>query len=375
MPESDAPNRSAPSTGNLPIPVPRPAMVARDSESWIGRVMRSMFGWRPGSIRADLETILNAEETTATTGFSPAESRLLRNILSLRERRISDVMLPRADIVAVTHDISVGELVKVFEGAAHSRLVVYNETLDDPVGMIHIRDLIAYMTKRAAEPPKPTKRKTKAAVAGLDFKTVDLGVTLSSVGITRPLLYVPPSMPAIDLLAKMQATRIHLALVIDEYGGTDGLVSMEDIVEQIVGDIQDEHDEGSIHTIARQTDGSYLADSRASLEEVVAAIGPEFEVGDAGEEVDTLGGFVVTRIGRVPVRGELVPGPGLFEFEVLDADPRRIKKIRIYQRKRPRETPLTRGSQAPAPVAAPPVAPDARPNNPANTNPSNDENR
>ena len=374
MPESDAPNRGAASSGNLPIPVPRPATVARDNESWLGRVIRSMFGWKSGSIRADLETILSAE-TSNVTGFSPAESRLLRNILDLRERRIHDVMLPRADIVSVTHDISLGELVKVFESAAHSRLVVYNETLDDPVGMIHIRDLIAYMTKRAAMPPKPTKRKTKAPVAGLDFKSVDLGVTLASVGITRPLLYVPPSMPAIDLLAKMQATRIHLALVIDEYGGTDGLVSIEDIVEQIVGDIQDEHDEGSIHTIARQTDGSYLADSRASLEEVVAAIGPEFEVGEAGDEVDTLGGFVVTRIGRVPVRGELVPGPGLFEFEVLDADPRRIKKIRIYQRKRPRETPLTRPSPSASPVAAPPVAPEARADSPANTNPSNDESR
>jgi CBS domain containing-hemolysin-like protein len=349
MPESDA-NRSAQPSGNLPIPVPRPAEVARDNESWFGRVIRSMFGWKSGSLRADLETILSAE-TSNVTGFSPAESRLLRNILDLRERRINDVMLPRADIVSVAHDITLGELVKTFESAAHSRLVVYNETLDDPAGMIHIRDLIAFMTKQASVPPKPTKRKTKAKVAGLDFKAVDLSVTLESVGITRPLLYVPPSMPAIDLLAKMQATRIHLALVIDEYGGTDGLISIEDIVEQIVGDIQDEHDEGSIHTIARQMDGSYLADGRANLEEVVAAIGPEFEIGDAGEEVDTLGGFVVTRIGRVPVRGELVPGPGLFEFEVLDADPRRIKKIRIYRRKKPRETPQ-RTAQGATPAAA-----------------------
>ena len=352
MPESDA-NRGAQPSGNLPIPVPRPVEIARDSESWFGRVIRSMFGWKPGSLRADLETILSAE-TSNVTGFSPAESRLLRNILDLRERRINDVMLPRADIVSVAHDISLGELVKIFESAAHSRLVVYNDTLDDPAGMIHIRDLIAFMTKQASVPPKPTKRKTKAKVAGLDFKAVDLSVTLESVSITRPLLYVPPSMPAIDLLAKMQATRIHLALVIDEYGGTDGLISIEDIVEQIVGDIQDEHDEGSIHTIARQMDGSYLADGRANLEEVVAAIGSEFEIGEAGEEVDTLGGFVVTRIGRVPVRGELVPGPGMFEFEVLDADPRRIKKIRIYRRKKPREA-APRAAQGAASAAASPT--------------------
>lgn len=375
MSDSDAANRSKSPSGNLPIPVPNAATVAR-GDSWLGRMMRSLFGWKSGSIRADLETILNADASDVT-GFSPAESRLLRNILDLRERRISDVMLPRADIVSVQNDIALGELLRVFEGAAHSRLVVHSETLDDPVGIVHIRDLMAYMAKQAAVPPaKPAKAKTagktsekpkttrrkKPVVAGLDFKAVDLSIPLSSVGLVRPLLYVPPSMPAIDLLAKMQATRIHLALVIDEYGGSDGLVSMEDIVEQIVGDIQDEHDEGSIHTIARQMDGSYLADGRANLEEVVAAVGPEFEIGDAGEEVDTLGGFVVTRVGRVPVRGELVPGPGLFEFEVLDADPRRIKKIRIYQRKKPRETPAFRSTAntgEPAPASAEPPANNA----------------
>jgi len=331
MPDSDGSSRTNDPPRNLPIPVKRPSEVARDGESWIGRMMRAMFGWKAGSIRADLETVLE-ESTPSETGFSPAESRMLRNILELRERRIDDVMVPRADIVAVQQDIMLGELVKVFEGAAHSRLVVYGETLDDPVGMVHIRDLIAFMTKKAATPPK--KKPRKPSVAGLDFKSVDLSLPLSAIRIMRPLIYVPPSMPAIDLLARMQATRIHLALVIDEYGGTDGLVSIEDIVEQIVGDIEDEHDEASIHTIVRQYDGSYLADGRANLEEVVTAIGPEFDTGEAGEEVDTLGGYVVKSIGRVPVRGELIPGPGSFEFEVLDADPRRIKKLRIYQSKK-----------------------------------------
>jgi CBS domain containing-hemolysin-like protein len=142
-------------------------------------------------------------------------------------------------------------------------------------------------------------------------------------------------MPAIDLLAKMQATRIHLALVIDEYGGTDGLVSMEDIVELIVGDIEDEHDEDVEHRVVRQPDGSFLADARASLEEVMALVGAEFDVGEATEEVDTLGGYLATRIGRLPVRGELVPGPGPFEIEVLDADPRRVKRVKIHRSKPP----------------------------------------
>jgi CBS domain containing-hemolysin-like protein len=144
-------------------------------------------------------------------------------------------------------------------------------------------------------------------------------------------------MRVIDLLARMQATRIHLALVIDEYGGTDGLVSMEDIVEQIVGEIADEHDEADTADIVRQSDDSYLADARAPLEEVAVTLGPDFDVGDAAGEVDTIGGYLTTRAGRVPVRGELVAGPGLYEIEVVDADPRRVKRVRIYKLKERRE--------------------------------------
>ena len=156
---------------------------------------------------------------------------------------------------------------------------------------------------------------------------------LSSAKIVREILYVPPSMPALDLLAKMQATRIHLALIIDEYGGTDGLVSMEDMVELIVGDIADEHDEAEMPAMMRQSDGSYLANGRASLGEVRAALGDEFDIGEAAQEVDTLGGYLVMKAGHVPVRGELVRGPDPFESEVLDADPRRVKRVRIYRRK------------------------------------------
>jgi CBS domain containing-hemolysin-like protein len=140
-------------------------------------------------------------------------------------------------------------------------------------------------------------------------------------------------MPALDLLEKMQATRIHLALVVDEYGGTDGLVSMEDIVEQIVGDIADEHDEDELPAVVRENDGSYVADARARLEDVTAAVGVAFNVGDAAQEVDTIGGYLMSRAGRLPLRGELVAGPEGFEIEVLDSDPRRIKKVRIHSSK------------------------------------------
>ena len=173
---------------------------------------------------------------------------------------------------------------------------------------------------------------------------------LSAAKIIREILYAPPSMPVLDLLAKMQTTRIHLALVVDEYGGADGVVSIEDIVEQIVGEIADEHDEDMPPGVVRQSDGSFLADARASLEDVTAIVGAEFDVGEVAKEVDTLAGYVATRIGRVPVRGELVPGPGPFELEILDADPRRVKKLRIY-RSLDRQNGSRRGAAAAWPAA------------------------
>src|SRR3954462_3980348 len=333
MPDSDPTSSSDPArpmseTRNLPVPMPRPSAVARDTgESWMARALRTVFGWKPGSIRADLKDVLEAD--TGETGFSPEESAMLKNILGLRERRVEDVMLPRADIFCVQHDISLGELMKVFANAGHSRLVVYEETLDDAIGMVHIRDLIAFMTERAANSAKANTRRKKPFPADLDLKAVDLSMPLSTAKIMRQILFVPPSMPAVDLLAKMQATRIHLALVVDEYGGTDGVVSMEDIVEEIVGEIADEHDEELAPGVVRQPDGSFLADARASLEDLSAIIGPEFDVAEEAKEVDTLAGYIATRIGRVPVRGEVVPGPSRFEIEVLDADPRRVKKLKI----------------------------------------------
>jgi CBS domain containing-hemolysin-like protein len=338
MPDSDPTNSSSGGGApfeprNLPVPVP-PAH--NSGENWLVRAVRSLFGWKPGSMRADLKDVLDAM-TPGESGFSPEESRMLKNILGLRERRVGDVMVPRADIVAVQQDIQIGELVRVFEVAAHSRLVVYDDTLDDPVGMVHIRDLIGYMTARAAVDPEKNAKRKKPLPAGLDLKAIDLSMALSTAKIVREILFVPPSARVIDLLARMQAKQIHLALVVDEYGGTDGIVSIEDIVEQIVGDIADEHDEDAAADVVRQLDGSYIADARAKLEDVVAIIGHEFDLGDAAEEVDTLGGYLVTRAGRLPLRGEIIPGPDLFEFEVLDADPRRVKRVRIIRLKERRE--------------------------------------
>ncbi|MBS0529062.1 MAG: HlyC/CorC family transporter [Proteobacteria bacterium] len=349
-PESDPSDNKPPQDNrNLPVPVRDGEVLRPAPERWLLRAIRSLFGWKPGSVRADLQVVLDAS-TPDETSFSAIERTMLRNILGLHERRIADVMIHRADIVAVKREISLGELMSLFESAAHSRLVVYNETLDDPEGIVHIRDLLAFMTARARNATPSKAKRKKPLPAGLDLRAIDLALPLSEANIIRKLLYVPPSMPAIDLLAQMQATRIHLALVVDEYGGTDGLVSIEDIVEQIVGEIDDEHDSDEPPSIVRQTDNTFIADARASLEDVRAMIGDEFVTGEAGEEVDTLGGFLVAHVGRLPVRGEVISGPGPFEIEVLDADPRRVKRLRIGIRK---ERPAVRPRDARRREAAP----------------------
>jgi CBS domain containing-hemolysin-like protein len=300
--------------------------------------------------------VLNAT-TPDDAGFSAVERTMLRNILNLHERRIADVMVHRADVVAVKRDIPLGELMDRFESAGHSRLVVYNETLDDPVGIVHIRDLLAFMTARARVSDATKTKRKKPLPAGLDLRAVDLALPLEDARIIRKLLYVPPSMRAIDLLAQMQASRIHLALVVDEYGGTDGLVSIEDIVEQIVGEIDDEHDSDEPPSIVRQGDHTFIADARASLEDARKMIGEEFVTGEASDEVATLGGYLVSQVGRLPVRGEVIAGPGNFEIEVLDADPRRVKRLRIGIRKE-RSTPRptrdrSRRETAPDPSVSP----------------------
>jgi len=356
MPDHDPsgapePTAAASEARNLPVPVPPREMTSRERrEGWFAWALRVIFGWRTGSIRANLTDVLKAGASEA--GFSPKESAMLQNILGLRGRRVVDVMVPRADIVAVRQEIALGELLKVFASAGHSRLVVYDDMLDDAVGMVHIRDLIAFMTQRAEVRGGAKPRRRKPPAAGLDLKAIDLTMTLAAAKLIREMLFVPPSMPAMDLLARMQTSRIHLALVVDEYGGADGVVSIEDIVEEIVGEIEDEHDEDVAPTVVRQIDGSFLADARAKLDDVTATVGADFDVGEIANEVDTLAGYIATRIGRVPVRGELVPGPGPFEIEVLDADPRRVKRLKIY---RSAERGAARRGEPPGPQPMPPA--------------------
>jgi magnesium and cobalt transporter len=227
------------------------------------------------------------------------------NLRNLRRLRVDDVSVPRADIVAVPEDATLAELVAVFRESELSRLPVYSDILDQPLGLVHLKDLAL-------------KHGFGAQTTAFDLKA-----------LIRPLLYAPPSMPIWVLLQKMQAARIHMALVIDEYGGVDGLVTIENVLEQIVGDIADEHDEAESQLWIDEAPGVLLAQARMDLDAFEAAAGVRLAPPELAEEVDTLGGLVIRLAGRVPVRGEVVPHPDGHEFEVVDADARRVNRVRV----------------------------------------------
>ena len=340
-----------------PDPTGQSAAAREASGSFLDRLGQKFFRKDARDLRSGLEDALAADQPSSL-GFSPEERAMLSNILRLREVRVDDVMIPRADIRAVDGSLPLGEVLKIFMASGHSRMPVYHDKLDHPLGMVHIKDVMSYMTKAASVEAPPPGSRRKPAPAGLDLKQIDLTTPLAELSIVRQLLYVPGSMPATDLMAAMQATRMQMALVVDEYGGTDGLVSIEDLVEEIVGDIEDEHDDEERALLEPLPDGSYTADARIDLDELTGTLGETFQIGDIGEDVDTLGGLLFTLLGRIPVRGELIDKLPGFEFEVTDADPRRIKRLRIYPAgMRRRDTRRRRGSSRTAEtVAAPETA-------------------
>ena len=304
---------------------------------WLSRLFRGRRRAMP-SFREDLADALSAD--TTLQAFSASEKAMLNNILRLQDVRVEDLMIPRADIEAVETTIALGDLLKLFEESGHSRMPVYGDTLDDPRGMVHIRDVVAHITRTALLSKQEIAARDTPAAANLDLKKVNLESPLGALKLIRTVLFVPPSMQAADLMTRMQATRTQMALVIDEYGGTEGLVSLEDIVEVIVGDIEDEHDSAEDEpVILDKGDGVFVIDAKALLEDVAEAVGSDFQVGEHSEDVDTIGGLIYALTGRIPVRGEVIEGLG-YEFRVLDADPRRIKRIElsISKRRRPRKT-------------------------------------
>jgi CBS domain containing-hemolysin-like protein len=263
------------------------------------------------AMRESLEEVIE-ESDRESPALSAQERVMLGNLLKFGELKVRDVMVPRAEIIAVDEGINLADLLMLFREAQHSRLPMFRETLDDPTGLIHVKDVLGLLQPEAS---------------GAYCLSPNARVT----ALRRPILFAPPSMRALDLLLKMQATHTHLSLVIDEYGGTDGLVSIEDIIEEIVGDIADEHDEV---TRELKPDGdSYLADARMDLDDFKAQTGHDFlfDIGedDVERDIDSLGGLVVSLLGRVPQRGEIVNHPDGSEFLVLEADPRRVRKLRL----------------------------------------------
>lgn len=296
---------------------PEEARPTDEEASWFERLLQTFGLGEEPDLR---ELIEDALARSKSDTLSAQERSMLRRILHLGTLTVEDVMVPRADIIAVDDTISVAELMGVFRQAEHSRVPVYHETLDDPRGMVHIRDLMSWITSEA-----------EAGKEGsLNLGKVDLGRNIASINILREILYVPGSMSVLDLLLKMQTTRLHLALVVDEYGGTDGLVSIEDLVEEVVGDIADEHDVEDEPLIKSDPRLGLVADARTPISDLEKHLGLELASEEQEEEVDTLGGLVFAIAGWIPARGELVQHPSGIKFEVLDADPRRIKKLRIH---------------------------------------------
>ena len=267
--------------------------------SWLKHLFRPKGD--EGSARYVLEELIEEREE-AEVPIDDEERLLLANILELKGRTIHDVMVPRADIVAMECGTGLSDVIDLITHEGHSRLPVYRESLDDAIGMIHIKDVLAWRGQDSA------------------FALSD---------IVRKVLFVPPSMQVLELLLEMRATRCHMALVVDEYGGIDGLVTIEDLVEEIVGEIEDEHDRQDDHRILTDgPKGTLIANARVTLEMLEQRTGNIFDE-EEREDIDTIGGLVFTLAGRVPLRGELITHSSGLEFEILDADPRRIKRLRL----------------------------------------------
>lgn len=277
-----------------------------DPEYSLSKTLRGWLSWLrkgrngDGSVRETLEELIE-ERDDSEASLDEEERILLSNILRLRERTIADVMVPRADIVAVDVETLLPTLIGLMTQESHSRIPVYRGTLDDALGFVHIKDVLA---------------------VGEGDEKIELR------RLKRDVIFVAPSMQVSELLLEMRVKRTHMALVVDEFGGVDGLLTIEDLVEEIVGEIEDEHDQEEVPDLVPRDDGSITADARVTIEAFEELVGRVL-LDEEREEIDTLGGLIFSLAGRVPIRGELVIHPSGMEFEVIDADPRRIKRLRV----------------------------------------------
>ena len=281
--------------------------MSASRHSMIDRIRARLRGRAEPSVRESIAELVQeaAENQAGTDGgpeIDPHEQALIANVLRLRGKQADDVMVPRADIVAMRVDVSLDEALAQIRADGHSRLPVYRESLDDIVGMVHIKDVFAYVGRADA-------------------------FNLEKI-VRRPLL-VAPQIPVLDLLLQMRQARMHLALVVDEYGGIDGLVTIEDLVEEIVGDISDEHDEPEGQMWTERPDGTIDIDARLPVAEFEQRLGPVLTDDERNADIDTIGGLVMTLAGRVPTRSEVIGHPSGIEFRILEADVRRIRRLRM----------------------------------------------
>jgi len=303
---TDAPEKETAAAPPAAEHEPESERPFRGFRNWL----RQLRGERPAEsdLHASLEELI--EEHEEEEPIDPQERAILVNILKLHELTATDIMVPRVDIVAVAAETPFEDIVKAMVEDGHSRLPVYRETLDDVIGMVHVKDLMPY---------------------AVDSKPVEIAK------LVRKVLFVAPSMPILDLLLQMRLTRIHLALVVDEFGGVDGLVTIEDVIEEIVGEIADEHDPADAPQLIDRPDGTVIAEARTPIALLEERIGKKLLPPESEEDVTSLGGLVGTLAGRVPVRGDVFRHPAGFEIEVLDADPRRVKRVRLRNLPQPRE--------------------------------------
>tara|TARA_B100001027_G_scaffold186038_1_gene138428 strand:- start:2663 stop:3499 length:837 start_codon:yes stop_codon:yes gene_type:complete len=255
------------------------------------------------NLKQSIETVLDSD-LKDTEGISKHERLMLLNILKIDGIRSSDIMIPRADIGAVELNDSFEKVLEVFIKEAHSRVPIYEKNLDNIIGMIHIKDLVNYQNQKKTE-------------------------TKFLQNLKREILEIPPSMPALDLLLKMQLTRLHMGIVIDEYGCTDGLVTIEDVIEEITGEIEDEHDEKNLPMLIKSSQNTFEASARIEIDELQKVTNIQFLDSHDNEDVDTLGGLIFSITGRVPQRGEIIKHTSGTTFEIKDADPMKIKSVKV----------------------------------------------
>lgn len=287
----------------MPDPHPSQNISSFRDSSFLMSLSRLIF--KPSVQDIDLEDVISQYNGSSVL---PHLRKILKNILGLKDLVVSDIMRPRADIVAIEASATLHEVLERFKTSEHSRLPVYRETLDDPIGFIHLKDLMDVL-----------------------LKTPEQQETFRASHILRDVMFIPASVPVLELMVDMQAKRVNLGLVVDEYGGTDGLVSIEDVVEQIVGRIDDARDEDDQPHIIVRSNGMIDVDGRTELTELQPYIADVLDVSDYTETVDTINGLVTAHAGRVPGRGEVITFSPKLEFQILEADPRRIRRLRLVK--------------------------------------------